>query len=128
MADGVLGGALEFALETLSPTRCAGCERPGALICDRCLSRFQLIDPRLSCTQCGAPFGSLLCTECQGERGACERVLAAASFEDPVPRIVRAYKDGGERRSSPTCCSIPPSMPSAWPRNGTAASSRRRTP
>ena len=28
-------------------------------------------------------------------------MLAAASFEDPVPRIVRAYKDGGERRLAP---------------------------
>lgn len=88
-------------LETLSPTRCAGCERPGSLICDDCLSRFALIDPELSCLACGAPFGSGQCTECGGEPGACDRVLACAAFEGPVPRIVRAYKDAGEQRLAP---------------------------
>jgi len=51
------------ALEALSPTRCAGCERFGALICQDCLASFALIDPCHSCIRCGAPFGDLLCTE-----------------------------------------------------------------
>lgn len=55
------------ALEALSPTRCAGCERAGALICQDCLAALTLIDPRHSCTRCGAPFGDLLCTECSVE-------------------------------------------------------------
>lgn len=88
----------EAALEALSPTRCAGCERPGALICEECLAAFTLIDPALSCVNCGAPFGELLCTECRGEPGSCDRVLACAAFDGPLPRIVRAYKDAGERR------------------------------
>ena len=33
------------ALEALSPTRCAGCERAGALICQDCLAALTLIDP-----------------------------------------------------------------------------------
>ena len=33
------------ALEALSPTRCAGCERSGALICQDCLASLVLIDP-----------------------------------------------------------------------------------
>lgn len=89
------------ALETLSPTRCAGCERPGALICESCLARLTLIDPAESCTGCGAPFGAMLCTECRGADGACDRVLASCTFEGPAPRIVRAYKDAGERRLGP---------------------------
>lgn len=97
-----LGAALRHhALETLSPTRCAGCERPGALICERCLARLTLIDPVESCTKCGAPFGAMLCTECRGEAGACARVLASCAFEGPAPRIVRAYKDAGEQRLGP---------------------------
>ena len=97
-----LGAALRHhALETLSPTRCAGCERPGALICERCLARLTLIDPVESCTTCGAPFGAKLCTECRGEAGACDRVLASCAFEGPAPRIVRAYKDAGEQRLGP---------------------------
>ena len=125
-----LGALREAALEVLSPTRCAGCERPGALICDDCLYQLTLIDPLHACLRCGAPFGDLLCTECdragatagQASRvvgsttptplapggkvpadpqRALGRVLAAAVFAEPLPRIIRAYKDGGERRLAP---------------------------
>ena len=69
-ADSLLGRLREAALEVLSPTRCAGCERPGALICEACLSRIEVIDPVHACTRCGAPFGDMLCTECgTGRRG-----------------------------------------------------------
>lgn len=97
------------ALEALSPTRCASCERPGTLICDDCLNRVVWIDPACSCTRCGAPFGSLVCTECRSEDGTLnlgaprelDRCLAAAVFKGPPARIIRAYKDGGERRLAP---------------------------
>lgn len=88
----------ERALEVLSPTRCAGCERPGSLICGKCLDAMETIDPVHACTRCGAPFGDMLCTECRGEGLVSGRVLAATTFSGPVPRIIRAYKDGGERR------------------------------
>lgn len=52
------------ALEAIAPTRCAGCERPGYLICPVCLGRMVPIDPVHACTRCGAPFGDVLCTEC----------------------------------------------------------------
>ncbi|WP_144743840.1 ComF family protein [Enorma burkinafasonensis] len=103
------------ALEAMAPTRCAGCERPGALICPRCLTELVPIDPVHACTRCGAPFGDLLCTECghggdpSGGTGSAEgdiapapdRCLAAAVFEGPLPRIIHAYKDAGERRLAP---------------------------
>lgn len=97
-------------LEAIAPTRCAGCERPGALICERCLARMIPVDPAHACTRCGAPFGDMLCTECGAHTSAQEiddasahvgRCLAATVFEDPVPRIIRAYKDAGERRLAP---------------------------
>ena len=95
------------ALEALSPTRCAGCERAGALICQDCLAALTLIDPRHSCTRCGAPFGDLLCTECSVEgtssamSEALDRCLACAVYAHPLPRIIKAYKDAGERRLAP---------------------------
>lgn len=92
---------IDAALEALSPTRCAGCERPGSLICDDCLARLTLIDPVLACALCGAPFGADQCTECRGVPGSCDRVLAGVVFEGPAPRIVRAYKDAGEQRLAP---------------------------
>ena len=95
------------ALEALSPTRCAGCERAGALICQDCLAALTLIDPCHSCTRCGAPFGDLLCTECSVEgtssamAEALDRCLACAVYAHPLPRIIKAYKDAGERRLAP---------------------------
>ncbi len=97
----------EMLLEALSPTRCVCCERPGALVCDACLQALSVIDPVYSCMRCGAPFGSLLCTECQAGLdenaelpgidvpGVC---LAAVEFDARAASIVRAYKDAGERR------------------------------
>lgn len=90
--------ALEAILETLSPTRCAGCERPGELLCDRCLGELALIDPERSCALCGAPYGDVLCTECRGAASPLDRCLSCALFSGPLPRVIRAYKDGGERR------------------------------
>lgn len=99
--------AAREALEALSPTRCAGCERAGALICQDCLAALTLIDSRHSCTRCGAPFGDLLCTECSVEgtssamAEALDRCLACSVYAHPLPRIIKAYKDAGERRLAP---------------------------
>lgn len=99
--------AAHEALEALSPTRCAGCERAGELICRDCLSTLVLIDPRHSCIRCAAPFGDLLCTECSVEgassamAASLDRCLACAVYRHPLPRIIKAYKDAGERRLAP---------------------------
>lgn len=50
--------------ELLWPTRCAGCDAPGVLLCDGCRADLPLIDQAHACPRCGAPFGSLVCTEC----------------------------------------------------------------
>lgn len=111
--DRLRRGVLEEVAEALSPTRCLGCERSGSLICERCLQALQLIDPVQSCLRCAAPFGDLLCTECerdnlQAQRSGAvlaptpiDRCLAMAVFADPLPRIIRSYKDAGERRAAP---------------------------
>ena len=90
----------EAALELISPTRCASCERPGALICDDCLRAIIRIDPALSCTRCGAPFGSLLCTECTGEeRDVDWEGDAAASASEVADE--RANEAAGEAAGAP---------------------------
>ncbi len=108
--------------EALWPTRCVGCDRPGTLLCPDCAAALPAIEQRFACPRCGAPFGSLVCTECTrcrerdeedawapGEPDACG-ALPAAPFDEfdgvccygvdewPLDRLVRAYKDGGERR------------------------------
>lgn len=92
------GPLLDAALELLSPTRCACCERPGALLCADCLAQVDWIDPAQACLACGAPFGAITCTECRGAPSALAWCAACASYERPIPQLVRAYKDGGERR------------------------------
>lgn len=99
--------------ELLSPTRCAGCERPGEVLCARCLEALTLIDSRHACTRCGAPFGELLCTECDAATAreapaqqVVDRCLAMAVYEGPLPRVVRAYKDEGERRLAPVLAAL----------------------
>lgn len=109
--------------ELLWPTRCVGCDRPGTLLCPDCAAALPAIEQRHACPHCGAPFGRLVCTECTRCRERDEGVwdpgrsdgpaaLPAAPFdvldavccygvhEWPLDRLVRAYKDGGERRAS----------------------------
>ncbi len=109
------------AAETLWPTRCLGCERPGALLCPDCAAALPAIDQSRACPRCGVPFGSLVCTECtdclerseddlgEGSRepdgwahplASLDGVCCYGLHEWPLDRIVRGYKDAGERRAS----------------------------
>ncbi len=106
--------------EVLWPTRCVGCDAMGELLCEGCRSQLWEIDQRLACPRCGAPFGRLVCTECScrlkdgpGDEGPepegalnefaeiiapLDALRSYAMLEWPHDRMVRAYKDAGERR------------------------------
>ncbi len=108
-------------LEAAWPTRCAGCETPGSLLCPSCAAALPAVEQARACPHCGAPFGSLVCTECTRCRERDEsdgphlapRPPCSDAFADldgvrcygvlawPLDRLVRAYKDGGERRVAP---------------------------
>lgn len=111
---GTLGSGVS---ELLWPTRCVGCDAPGTLLCEECRAVLPAIDQAHACGRCGAPFGSLVCTECTDCHGdedgpSCPRQPDAASLLgtllggvccygvlDGVLRgAIRAYKDAGERR------------------------------
>lgn len=87
--------------ELLSPTRCAGCEMPGSLLCDACDDALPRIDTRRSCTACGAPYGLLVCTECWRTVYAFESVVALGVLDGPLSRAIVLHKDAGERRLGP---------------------------
>ncbi|MCQ2751727.1 MAG: double zinc ribbon domain-containing protein [Coriobacteriales bacterium] len=95
--------------ETLLPTRCVGCGVMGQLLCLNCLKQVQIIDFDYACRRCGAPFGSLLCTEClipgyEIKKGGhspphflSEKTRCACVYEGIAKAILHAYKDAGER-------------------------------
>jgi predicted amidophosphoribosyltransferase len=109
----------EGCAEALWPTRCCGCETLGTLLCPDCAARLRVVDQGQACLRCGAPFGALVCTECtpcldrshdDGTAAqappphpldALDGVCCYGTHEWPLDRLVRAYKDGGERRVAP---------------------------
>ncbi len=96
----------EAALETLWPTRCAVCDAPGELLCDKCRANLPYIDWWRACPKCGAPFGRVQCSECNpvmlrasGRTSfPFEGAASALVYDTAARRIVSAYKDKGERR------------------------------
>ena len=89
---------LEGLAELFFPTRCAGCEMPGAVLCDACRDALPRIARPGACTRCGAPYGYLTCTECWSREWAFEAAVALGEFEAPLARAVVLHKDAGERR------------------------------
>ena len=90
----------EGLAETLWPTRCAGCDQPGELICDECRAALPWVEQRRACPSCGAPHGFLTCTECDGAWPA-RATVAALGFHGTPARLVTCLKDGHELRLVP---------------------------
>lgn len=91
-------GILDDIAEFLWPTRCSGCELPGELLCRACESALPRIEQRWACPRCGAPFGHLVCTECEGAAWAFAQTYSLGEFVPPLSRAIVLYKDRDERR------------------------------
>lgn len=103
--------------EALWPTRCAGCEQPGELVCEACREALPWVEQRLACPSCGAPYGFLTCTECDGT-WLPRATVAALGFHGTPARMVTALKDAHELRLAPViaaalACALEEA--SAWP-------------
>lgn len=95
--------AAEAAAETLWPTRCALCDKPGDVLCGRCAALLRPVDACLACPACGAPYGRIQCTECAlPTAGEADTPFSSAAFavvaDEAARRLVKVYKDQGERR------------------------------
>ena len=108
-ALGAVRFAAEAAAETLWPTRCALCDAPGAVLCERCAERLPYLDWWRACKRCGSPYGLVQCDLCNPESlGRIGRdelpflgCASAVLFDDTTTgRIVRVFKDQGEQRLS----------------------------
>jgi predicted amidophosphoribosyltransferase len=91
----------EGLLELLCPTRCAGCDLPGTLLCGECEESLPRVERDTACPRCGAPFGALVCTECWNSTWSFEASIALGSLEPPLSRAVVLHKDASERRLAP---------------------------
>ena len=106
--------AAEILAETLWPTRCAVCDKPGTTLCSACISQLPYIDWNLACRRCGAPFGVELCCECNAVMLSSAnrtslpytQAIAAVSYDETARRIVSAYKDKNELRLSENMATI----------------------
>ena len=113
----VARGAADAFAEVLWPTRCAGCDQPGELLCDECRASLPWVEQRLACPSCGAPYGYLTCTE--GDGGWVPRAtVAALTFRGTAARMATALKDAHELRLAPViaaamACALEEA--SAWP-------------
>lgn len=95
---GGLAALREGLFELIAPTRCAGCDMPGALLCDACVAELRGPEHTRPCPRCGAPYGSLVCTECWSTEFAFEGSVALGSLEGALARAVVLHKDAGEER------------------------------
>jgi predicted amidophosphoribosyltransferase len=86
-------------LDLLLPQRCLVCALPGGQVCSACTSTLRRIGPPC-CERCGTPTAWPVrrCAECSGRRLAFARARAAVEYDEPVRRIVAAWKERGLRR------------------------------
>ena len=107
---GIARFAAEAVTETLWPTRCALCDAPGAVLCERCAAALPVLDWWSACPRCGSVFGRVQCDLCNpvslgriGRKSLPFSGCACATVfdEDTTGRLVRVYKDQGERRLAP---------------------------
>ena len=89
----------------LYPTRCAVCDKPGAVLCGSCAAALPYIDALTACPRCGAPFGVVQCSECTSvlmepfgyKEPPYDEMASALVLTEAVRRIVTVYKDQNER-------------------------------
>jgi ComF family protein len=89
-------------LDLLLPQRCLGCSRNGPQVCAPCADGLRRLRAPM-CARCGRPTAWPVsrCSECEGRRLAFAQARAAVAYDDPVRRIVAAWKERGLRRLAP---------------------------
>ena len=90
-------GAAALA-DLLWPLRCAGCDLPGAALCEQCRAALRPIDRADACPVCGAPDGAAGCAECGRDTHVFASARCAGVFEWPLSRAITLHKDAGELR------------------------------
>lgn len=87
----------QASIETVWPTRCCICDKPGYLLCPSCANNLSYIDQLKSCPKCGEPFGAKQCCACMNKTSF-TKCVSATTLNKDTGRIITLYKDSGERR------------------------------
>ena len=118
-----LNATTEVLCETLWPTRCVVCDRPGTLLCEPCRLNLHYIDYWRSCPRCGGPNGLIQCSECNPviladlSRATLPftNCVSAVLFDSATARLIRAFKDSNERGLAAIMATlIINTIPPAW--------------
>jgi predicted amidophosphoribosyltransferase len=85
-------------LAVLAPSRCAGCDRVGSVLCSLCRTGFVALDG-VGCARCGAPapWPVRRCVECARRRIAFASARAAVVYVGVVRTVMARWKEGGRR-------------------------------
>src|SRR6478672_10883525 len=85
-------------LAVVLPSRCGGCGRVGASLCDGCRPLLTPCVPPC-CERCGAPgpWPVRRCAECSGRRLAFASARAAVVYEANARAFVASWKERGRR-------------------------------
>jgi predicted amidophosphoribosyltransferase len=105
---------LDGLAEIVAPTRCAGCELPGSLLCDHCRAAIPHIDAGTACLRCGAPGGARWCGECCDATYAFTVLRCACVLEPPLSRMVTLFKDAADLRLAPELGRLAASAAGDW--------------
>ncbi|MDI6712076.1 MAG: ComF family protein [Anaerosomatales bacterium] len=92
---------LDVVLEFIAPLKCAGCDAPGAVLCEACWNLVERIDPAVACPRCGEPLDARRPHACPCRSAAFEAVRSFGRLEPPLSSAVALHKDPGERRYGP---------------------------
>ena len=124
----VLGRALA---EAAWPTRCAVCDAPGAVLCERCARELPHIDWWGACPRCGAPWGRVQCSECNDvvlaasgrDRLPYDQAASAVILDGAAHAVACVFKDQGEQRLAvPMARLMAACAPPAWSAPGAVVS------
>jgi predicted amidophosphoribosyltransferase len=89
-------------LDILFPSRCAGCQRSGYVLCPICMAKIQPL-PSPVCQRCGTPLppGSR-CKNCQYHPLKLNGQRAVSIYQEPLRACIHALKyDGNTRLAEP---------------------------
>ncbi len=93
---------LQQFLDIVFPSRCAGCQRTGHVLCPACIAKIQPL-PSPFCQLCGTPLSPYgVCKNCQYRPPKLSGQRAVSLYQEPLRGCIHGLKyDGNTRLAEP---------------------------